>query len=314
MALDQLSEENKADIIKAFRTADYGWTILSLVPMLLSHMSRAYRWKYTLAPLGYQPNYWNSFMAVMVGYFVNLGIPRAGEVARCGLVSRYEKIPFTKVVGTVVAERIADLIILLGLASVVVYLQLPIMQEYLVDTFGPVGNSLTNPFVLVGIPLVGIISLVVFYRVVNRSQNPLIQKISELVNGLIEGVLSIWRMKQKWAFLGHTVFIWTMYVAMFYICIFSMPNVANVAFAGVLAAFVVGGFAIVVTPGGFGAFPYVVMKILALYAIAESDAYAFGWLVWTAQTVMLVALGGLSMLYIPIFNKSRDVDTEVTPG
>jgi len=302
-----LSEEDKVDILDAFGRANYTWVWISLVAAVLSHVSRAYRWKYTLEPLGYKPDFGNSFFAVMVGYLINLAVPRLGEISRCGVMNRYEKIPFEKLLGTVIAERVADLIILLTTTTVVVFLQYEVIQEIFNDMLSNLLGKVSSGAILgiLGVLFVGGVGTLVFiYRI--KSENKVIQTIQGLLKGIVDGVLSIVTMKQKWAFIFHTIFIWLMYVVMFYLCFFSLPETSDVPFAGVLTGFVLGGITIAVTNGGIGAYPLAIQAILTLYNVDENVAGAFGWIVWTGQTILILALGALSFALIPTYNRWKN--------
>ncbi|MBD79332.1 MAG: TIGR00374 family protein [Crocinitomicaceae bacterium] len=302
--LQTLSPQDKTDIVASFKEANYSWILFSLVFAVLSHVSRAYRWSYTLKPLGYKPKFLNNFFAVMIGYLVNLAIPRLGELTRCGVMARYEKIPFEKLLGTVIAERIADLVILIIFSVTIIFIQIEVIGGMVKELLEVVESklSLTLIIALLAAMLIGVVALFILFF--NKSfQHPILVKIREFVYGLFVGIKSIWTMKDKWAFLAHTVFIWVMYVFMFYLCFFSLAATSDVPFGGVLTAFVMGGFAVVFTNGGLGAYPIMIYSVLLLYGIDKNTGAAFGWIVWTAQTLLLLALGALSFVLMPVYNK-----------
>lgn len=278
--------------------ADLGWVFLSLFFGLLSHLSRAYRWKYLLEPLGYHPRLANSFMAVMGGYLANLGVPRSGEVLRGATISTYEDIPFEKAFGTIVSERIADLIMLL----IILVFGLLIQTDNLLDYFE---NHDINPLVSVGILLLLITAGLIFLTLVRKSRHPWMLKIREFAKGLLDGMRSILRMKRKKAFLAHTVFIWMMYLLMFYVVKFAIPETASLALPGVMAAFIVGTFAISTTNGGIGVYPIAMGAVLLLFGIDAQAGEAFGWILWGSQTLLVLVLGGLSLLFLPFFNRKK---------
>ncbi len=299
-----LTTDDKTAIVNAFEAADYSWVLISLVVATLSHVSRAYRWKYTLEPLGYKPDFVNSFAAVMIGYLVNLAVPRLGELSRCGSMARYEKIPFEKLLGTVIAERVADLLILISVTLTVAFLQYEIIQELLnelLSTFFGKINAYTVLGLMLGGLIAGVTGLFFIYRI--ESNNKVIQLIQKVMKGIVEGVISIVRMKRKWSFIGHTIFIWGAYLAMFYLCFFALPETASVPIGGVLTAFVLGGITIALTNGGIGAYPIAVQSILMLYEVDKNIGGAFGWIVWTAQTILILALGAIAFWGMPFYNR-----------
>lgn len=279
-----------------FKEANYTWILLGLFFGILSHLSRAYRWKFMLEPLGFKPKITNSILAVLVGYLVNLALPRAGEISRATVMSNYEKIPFEKGFGTIVAERIADLIMMLIIIVLTLFVQFDFIYELLIKNFNPIKIG-------VGIPVL-IIGFFIFRFLVNKATSGFLLKIKTFVAGLIEGVTSIFKMKNKWAFIFHTIFIWAMYIAMFWATIPAIEGL-EVPFGGVLIGFIAGGFAIAATNGGIGLYPIAVAGALALFDISTETATAFGWIMWTAQTAMIVVFGGLAFLFLPVYNKNR---------
>lgn len=303
-----LSSQDKQDIIVSFQSANYGWILFSLIFAVLSHMSRAYRWKYTLNPLGYNPKFLNSFFAVMIAYLVNLAVPRLGELTRCGVMARYEDIPFQKGLGTVIAERIADLIILLLFAAVITFIQIEVIGGMVNEIFDALSQKVspTLIFSVLGLMVLGIV--VLFFLFFNKSiSHPILIKAREFIYGLFEGVKSIWTMDKKWAFIGHTLFIWLMYIVMFYLCFFSLPETSNVPIGGIVTAFVLGGFTIVLTNGGIGAYPLAIQGVLLLYDIDKNTGGAFGWIVWTAQTLLILVLGAMAFVLMPMYNKKKNL-------
>jgi len=299
-SISKLSPGDIQSIKTSFRTANYWWVALSLFFGILSHLSRAYRWQFLLEPLGYKPKFLNSVMAVLIAYLLNLFIPRSGEFARAASINKYDKIPFDKAFGTIVAERVADAIMLLSIIGVAFFLQSDLIGGFLFKDKEE--SSLFYKIIVFGvIPLTAYIS----YRALKKSTNPFIIKVISFINGLIDGVKSILKMKKKWAFIFHTVFIWLMYVLMFYAVTFALPETTNLPFGAIIVGFVVGGLSMALTNGGLGTYPVFVASSLVLYNIPDNPALAFGWIMWTAQTVMVILFGCLSFLLLPIYNKYK---------
>lgn len=278
--------------------ADQKWVYLSVLFGILSHLSRAYRWKYLLEPLGYRPQFANSFMAVMGGYLANLGVPRSGEVLRAATVSTYEEIPFEKAFGTIVSERIADVIMVL-LITIFGFL---IQTERLILYFRE--NDI-NPFISLGILLGLVLFAFISLNLIRRSNHSFMVKIKDFAIGLLEGMRSILKMKHKKGFLFHTLFIWTMYLLMFYVIKYALPETESLTVAGFMAAFIVGSFAISTTNGGIGVYPIAMGAVLLLFGINQQAGEAFGWIMWGSQTLMVVILGGLSLLFLPLYNQKK---------
>ncbi|UAM98106.1 flippase-like domain-containing protein [Polaribacter litorisediminis] len=283
-------------LIGYFKDANYSWIFLGLFFGILSHLSRAYRWKFMLAPLGFKPKFTNSMLAVLVGYLVNLAIPRAGEVSRALVLTNYEEIPFEKGFGTIVAERIADLVMMLIVLLITLFVQFDFIYDLLTRNFNPTK-------IIIGLTVL-IIGFYTLTSLVKKAKSGFLFKIKAFVSGLVEGVTSIFKMKNKWAFIFHTVFIWIMYVAMFWATIPAIEGL-EVPLGGVLIGFIAGAFSIAATNGGIGLYPVAVAGALALFDIPTEPATAFGWIMWTAQTAMIIIFGGLAFVFLPIYNKNK---------
>lgn len=298
-SLSKLSPEDKLAIKNSFKTANYWWVALSLFLGVLSHLSRAYRWQFMLEPMGYKPKFANNVMTVLVAYLVNLIVPRAGEFARATAISKYEKIPFEKAFGTIVSERIADVIMLLSIMATAFFLQTKLLSSYLFKEDSSSSNMMYYFLIIAIIFAIG------FYLLIKKSENLFIQKVQKFVYGLIQGVISIFKMKKKWAFIFHTFFIWFMYLLMFYVVTFAIPETANLPIGAIIVGFVVGGLSMALTNGGLGTYPVFVASAITLYGVSQNPALAFGWIMWTAQTLMVLVFGGLSFIFLPIYNKNR---------
>jgi len=265
-SLSKLEPSDIEAIKTSFRTANYWWVLASLILGILSHLSRAYRWQFLLEPLGYKPRFANSIMSVLIAYLLNLFIPRSGEFARAASVKKYEDIPFEKAFGTIVAERVADAIILLGIIGIAFFFQAELISSYIFKEETSNYSLYTKIVIFIVLPVVGFFSY-------------------------------------KWKFIAHTAFIWGMYVLMFYAVTFALPETTNLSFAAIIVGFVVGSLSMALTNGGLGTYPLLVAGALVLYKIDFNAALAFGWIMWTAQTLMVILFGSLSLILIPIYNK-----------
>lgn len=294
---NKFTPEQLQEIKNQFKKANYGFVALSVFFGVLSNLSRAYRWNYMLAPLGYKPKFSNNIMAIYITYLMNLFIPRSGEISRALVVNKYENVPFDKAFGTIISERVADFIILLLFITTTLILQYQLIVDYLFESI-----DLFKIYILIGIA-VPIVFL--FFYFLKKSTSPFSLKIKAFLMGLKEGILSIFKMDKKWAFIGHTIFIWLMYVLMFYLMIFALEETSHISITAIITAFVVGSITIAFTNGGFGSYPFFIAGILLLFGVPETSGTTFGWLVWTSQTVMVIVLGGLSFLLLPVLNKAK---------
>ncbi len=290
--------EDRATIYAAIKDADYRFIFLSLIMGLLSHFSRAYRWNFMLHPLGYRPRLVNNTLAIFITYIANLGVPRSGELFRATVMQTYEGIPFEKSFGTIIAERTVDLLMLFLTIGIALTLEFDLI-------FGMLQEKAINPWTLLFGFSVGAGVFYLVYAQIKRSESAWAKKIIDLVTGLSEGFLTLLRMEKKWAYLAHTLFIWSMYVAMFYIIKYSLPETAALGFEPLLIGFIVGALAISATNGGIGIYPFSVSLVLISYGITKESSLAFGWIMWTAQTVMVILFGSLSFFLLPLVNRKK---------
>ncbi len=280
-----------------FRNADYFYIFLSLIISTVGGASRAYRWKFSLNHMGYQNSFANNFMAVSIGYLMNMTIPRSGEISRALILKKYNDIPFDKAFGTIVAERIVDSVILLFLVLIAFVVQFDIVQAFILDKI-PVEKVI---YIIVAGFILFVAALLVYFY----SKLKIVLHLKEKISGLKEGLLSIVRMRQKGAFFFHTLVIWTSYILMFYITIFSLSGTENLSFGAVLISFIVGSIAIAVTSSGFGTYPVLMAKILLFYSVPETIGIAFGWIVWSSQILLVIVTGIISFLLLPVFNRKK---------
>lgn len=298
LSYQNTTPEDRSNIFKYIQNADYRYVLLSAFFGILSHVSRAIRWQYLLMPLGYRPKTINSILAVLIGYFSNLGIPRSGELLRATAMDRYENIPFQKGFGTVIAERVVDLVLLIFCIILALGLQYDLIADYLeIDSFN-LTQMAFGLFIL-------IVSFLVIRKFFQKSTHPFIEKIKKFFQGIWEGIISIKHMENKGLFVIHTIFIWLMYVLMFWIIKFSIPETVSLGMNALIPAFVVGGLSISATNGGIGIYPYSVSLVLIAFGISKESSLAFGWIMWTCQTLMVVSFGAMAFFALPLVNRQK---------
>ena len=285
------SDSEKEYFISAFKEANYLWILLALIVAFLSHLSRAYRWKFLLQSLDLKPKLGLMYHSVMIGYIINLTIPRSGEIARAGYFSKYQKVSIDKIFGTIVAERVVDLLMLGIVFFIAIFLQADQQQ------FNEIRQTQSSTFPEWLFPLAICLSLIVIAIVlfVKKLRN----KAIKFIKGIVEGGLTILKLKQKGAYLFHTFFIWGAYVAMFWITALAMPQMNGISINATFACFVAGAIAIGATPGGIGLYPIMVASVLTqLYGYEGEVAKSFSMLMWVTQTVFIVLLGLFSLFAI----------------
>lgn len=298
LTINATTVEERKLIANYIKNADYRFVLLSIVFGVLSHLSRAYRWQFLLAPMGYKPRFINSTLAVLIAYIANLGIPRSGEILRATTLSSYEKIPFEKTFGTIIAERLVDLVLLIGFIFIALSLQYDLIWKVLRE------KKIAPATILSGFAFLLIVALGL-RMLFKKNQSALVLKIKSFLKGLVEGILSIRSMPNKGAFLIHTVFIWLMYLAMFYVIKWTVPETSTLGLNSLLPAFVIGGLTISATNGGIGIYPFSVALMLGAFGISNESGLAFGWIMWTSQTLMIIVFGSLSFFVLPLVNRKN---------
>jgi glycosyltransferase 2 family protein len=296
--------------IKSILTNDvnYFWIVVSLFIGLLSHISRTIRWNLLIEPLGRKPRLLNTFLAVMVGYLMNLALPRMGEISRCGVIARYEKISFTKLVGTVVLERLIDVLMLLVLLAIVVLTQFGQVLEFLKNN--PEVNEklqkvIYSPILIGGLLLFLIVLWISRHKI---RESSLMKKLMGFVGQFVEGFRSIGKMKKKGVFIFHSVFIWVLYYLMTYLIFFSFGFTSHLGPLAGLTVFVLGSFGMVApVQGGIGAWHFMVIEGLSLYGVDKADGKVFALLAHGTSTIMLIVLGLIGLIALPFVNEREEV-------
>lgn len=294
---NQFTNAQLAEIKGYFKNANYFYILLSLFIAFFGFWSRAYRWRYSLRHMGYQTHFYNNLMAVCIGYMVNLTVPRSGEFSRAFVLKKYENVPFDKGFGTIVAERVVDLFVFFLFVIIAFFVEFRVLKEYVYSII-----PFEKLIILAIIGFVGFISFILLWK---YSKLKFVLLIKEKLNGLVEGFTSIFKMKDKWAFLFHSFFIWFTYILMFYVTIFALPETSHISLGAVIIAFIFGSLTIGFTNSGFGVFPFVIKQIFLLYGVTATAGIALGWLIWTSQTLIMIILGGLSFLILPLFNRKN---------
>ncbi len=309
-SLHKVDDKGWADMKNSFLHARYIVVIPIVIALLASHYSRSLRWKILIEPLGYKPKTINTFLAVLIGYMANLAIPRLGEILKCTLLARYEKIPAEKLVGTIVAERACDVICLLIVMAAAFLTQTDLIGEYLSstvkDVFGSKTGGISTQKIL--IYLISITALIVILSLLFQKLAHLsfIQKIKSVIRGVWQGVASIKYVKHKGLFILHTVFIWAMYLLSVRLGFLALEETSAYAWKPALSVLTSGSLAMIMpSPGGLGFYPVFVQTTMELYGLRGAIGFAFGSLMWGAQFFQMLLSGFVALLLLPLLNKQK---------
>ena len=288
------------NVVQEIFKANYWWILLSFFLGIISHLARAMRWNILINSMGYKTRTKTTFYAVMVGYFANLALPRLGEVSRCGMLSKRENIPFDSLFGSVVAERVFDLIVLIIMMIFVIVFQLEIVGGFVNKLiFEPLLSKFSNNLYGIFMSLIALIVLIVaaniLYKIfkVRLHQSNFYIKISKFFKGFLDGLKTIMKLKRRAAFLFFTLIIWGMYFLMTYVVFFSLEATSHLTIIDGITVLTLGSLGMVApVPGGLGAYHFIVKATLfEIYKIPNELAATWATLIHTSQSLMLIVVG-----------------------
>ena len=302
-------------IIQDFTQVHWEWIIFIMFLFLLSNLSRAVRWHMLLEPLGVKPRFINSFFAIMISYFANLGLSRVGELVRATTLARYEKARTNQVMGTVVVDRMIDAVTMLLFVGVAMLLDGGRIFGYLarnaqVDSLKTL--MLSPYFWLISFVIMGLVVLAYRYRS-RYSGHPLLGKIIDLLRGFRDGIKTIGKVRRPGWFIAHSIFIWLMYYFMTWFCFPAYDPTAHLGPVAGLTTFVFGAFGIVIpAPGGMGTYQFLVSEALAIYQIPGDEGFSFSMIIFfSIQIFFTIFFGVLGILLLPLINRKPTKQEEV---
>lgn len=291
--------------------ARYDFIALSLGIGFLGIYFRALRWKLMIEPLGYSPSKSHAFYALCIGYMANYAFPRIGEVTRCGVLSKSDKIPADALLGTVIAERVFDVIILFLLTIIVILLKIQLFGNFFYDkVYQPVVEKFSSlfdfsfaVFLIIGGSIVAIILLIYAFRE-NIMKITFVRKVGKLGKGVFSGVISVFRIKKFGGFLAYTVLMWGTYWIMTYTFLLALGATENLDLADALFVMVAGSYGMAApVQAGIGAYHGIVALSLSIYAISWADGLAFALLSHGAQAIGIILIGIIALFIL--FYKNR---------
>jgi uncharacterized protein (TIRG00374 family) len=288
---------NFSDFTQYFFEINYFWVAIGIILGALSHISRSYRWKYLINPLGYKLGFINSVLAVFSAYLINYTIPRAGDLARATMISKYEKIPLEKTLGTIVAERAVDVICIIIIISIGLIVEFQRISEKLI--YLTQNTEISVILIYFG---AFVILLFILNKILKKSKY--YKSIANFFSGIIEGLTVIFNMKKRNLFIFHSIFIWLMYILMFWATSKAFVELHEVTFFQLMISFTLAALSIMFSNGGIGIYPLAVEESLGWYGIQSATGLAFGWVSWLSQTMMVVIFGGLSLFVLPFINRN----------
>jgi len=308
-SIHKMDDKNWEECKEALKSARYILFIPVFFIITASHLSRAIRWKILMKPMGYNPRLLNTFFAVMIGYLANLAFPRLGEVLKCTILARYEKVPADKLVGTILVERVVDVVCLGIVFLVTIITQFELIGQFAKETIsknflkgGTAALAVKICILVAALSVLYFISRFVFRRF---GANSFIGKIKKLFSGIKTGLMSVGQMQNKWTFIFHSVFIWCCYLGGTYLGFYATSGTEQMPVVSTFPVLAFASIGMILTPGGIGAYAWFIKEVMIRYNIDEGIANANGILQWMAQCVIILVVGFICLALLPYFNKKK---------
>jgi uncharacterized protein (TIRG00374 family) len=313
-SLKDLDQEKRIQIKIALNHARY-WLIIPVFGILiLSHLVRALRWKLLINSLGYHPKTYNAFFAVLIGYLTNQAVPRLGEIVKCTLLARYEKVPADKLIGTIILERIIDAITLLLIFAITLAIQ-PGLYTDLINAFfrsphDPAKKKISG--LVIGAIIIGIITAVMLLWMLIKKKTfaDVIALFKRIGKSVWQGISAVQHLKRRGLFLFYSLALWSLYFLGGYIGFYALQETQQYGVREAFAVLSAGSIGMIATPGGIGAYALLLKKTMELYGLKEGVALAFGWILWLSQTFVILIGGLFSFVAFPYFNKRKTIPEE----
>ena len=303
-----MGDKNWEECKTALKSARFGLFIPVFFILGASFISRSIRWKILMKPMGYNPSLVNTCFAVMVGYLANLAIPRLGEVLKCTILGRYEKVPADKLVGTILVERAIDVVSLLIIFTIAIVSQANIIGSYAKKTIATnfLSGGKEQLIIKLVIIIVSFIILYFAFKYIFKKYKDIgfVKKINILFNGVGAGLSSVKNLQNKGTFIFHSIFIWCCYAGATYLGFFVIPETSGLPFAAAFPVLAFGSIGMIITPGGIGTYQWFVMEVMVLYGIDPGHGYANGLLQWFAQFLIILIVGFVSLIVLPYYNRN----------
>ncbi|MBS1759692.1 MAG: flippase-like domain-containing protein [Bacteroidetes bacterium] len=307
-SIRDLSAEQESEIRQALKSLDYRLVPPVIILLGLSHFARGLRWKLLIDSLGYKVQKKNTFFGVLIGYFTNEALPRFGEILKCTILSRYEKIPVEKLIGTIILERVIDALCLILVFIITLAIQPDLYTEIVNTLFynKSHGKEVANHtgqiifFIIIGIAL---ISLFGWMIVKKKNFTDIRQILKKAWQNVLQGVGAIRHLKRRWEFILLTIAIWSIYLLGGYIGFLAFKETRHYGIPEAFTVLSAGSIGMIATPGGIGAYPIMLQQGMMLYGLEKGFALAYGWALWLAQVVTTTFGGILSFILMPLLNK-----------
>jgi len=303
------------ELAQTLKKVNFWWIGLSLLFATMSFFSRARRWILLIEPLGFKPSFKNTYHSLMIGYLSNYALPRLGELTRCVSLGNREKIPVDSLIGTVIVERVIDLVMLMLIMLILLFswmekfgaffknqVYAP-LEEKFIEVFGGAWV-----FWLILVAFLVILSGLIYISRKNLARFTLIRKIKDILSGVVSGLRSIYRMERKWEFILHSVLIWILYILMTWVVVFSLDELTRLTFVDGMFLLVIGGLGMAApVTAGFGAYHWITSRgLMFVYDFSLETGSAYAILAHESNSLLTILLGALSYALLMTSGKKRN--------
>ena len=304
--------QNFTELVNSIKSANYNWIAASILVSFFAHFIRGLRWKMLIKPLGFTPSNASAYHAVMIGYLANLAFPRMGEITKCGILNKTDKIPVNALIGTVITERFFDLIFLILVLGSAILLRFQTISGFVSDQLKVLLEKISNSGTLLFFGLIVFLVLIlVTYFIISKllkNNSGIALKIKNLIQGLKNGVLTVIDMENKGLFVLYSFLIWILYLLSTWFCFYAIKATSGLGFSEAVAILGIGGIGMTApVQGGIGAYHWIVSEGLLLFNIAKADGLAYATINHSTQTLFIIVGGFISLVYIFIFRKSEKI-------
>ncbi len=309
LSVKDVGRAERSQIRSALQHARFFLAVPVFCILLLSHYVRAVRWRLLIRSLGYNPSKANTFFAVMIGYIVNQAVLRLGEVMKCTILARYEKVPADKLVGTIILERLIDAITLVFVLIVTSIIQ-PSLYDELLDkmfhTQGAAGGKKIPGYIILLILFGVVVLVIVLWMIIKKKNiNDVIATIRKIIKRVWEGISAIRHLRKRKLFILYTLLLWTLYLSGGYIGFYALQETEQYGIREAFTVLSAGSVGMTITPGGIGGYAYLLEQVMQVYGLPGGVALAFGWLLWLSNTTVIIIGGLFSFVALPLYNKKR---------
>ncbi len=310
LSLKHLDREKLRQIGDTLYDAKH-WLLIPVFAMLiLSHYVRALRWRLLIESIGYHPSKANTFFAVMIGYLTNQVLPRFGEVLKCTVLGRYEKIPADTLIGTIILERLVDAITLLLIFTITLLIQPGIYDQLHAAIFDAKEESSETSMVpgwLVTVIIIAFLLILLISWMIRKKKKPadLLPLLATIWQHIVKGISAISSLKRRWYFIFLSISLWSLYLFSGYIGFLALEETSHFGIKEAFSILSAGSIGMIISPGGVGAYAYLIQQTMISYKLDTVTALAFGWVLWLAQTVVVLVGGLISFVAIPYYNKKK---------